>query len=88
MLLVLCFVIIRTILTSGTFIFSICELFDYVIGVVNYETEISICGKSLQGELWGWTCFYVAVISVGFGSAYYHLGPNDNGLVCDRLPVS
>jgi hypothetical protein len=48
----------------------------------------SIYGQSSQGELWGWTCFYVAVTSVGFGSAYYHLGPNDNGLVCDRLPVS
>ncbi|KEH20750.1 uncharacterized protein [Medicago truncatula] len=43
---------------------------------------------SSQGELWGWTCFYVAVTSVGFGSAYYHLGPNDNGLVCDRLPMT
>ncbi|XP_004504135.1 uncharacterized protein [Cicer arietinum] len=43
---------------------------------------------SLQGELWGWTCFYAAVTSVGFGSSYYHLGPNDNGLVWDRLPMS
>lgn len=42
----------------------------------------------MQGELWGWTCFYAAVTSVGFGSSYYHLGPNDNGLVWDRLPVS
>ncbi|PNY10115.1 hypothetical protein L195_g006684 [Trifolium pratense] len=43
---------------------------------------------SVQGELWGWTCFYAAVTSVGFGSSYYHLGPNDNGLVCDRLPMT
>ncbi|CAL5214360.1 unnamed protein product [Lathyrus oleraceus] len=43
---------------------------------------------SLQGELWGWTCFYVAVTSVAFGSSYYHLGPNDNGLVWDRLPMA
>ncbi|RZB96705.1 hypothetical protein D0Y65_020435 [Glycine soja] len=43
---------------------------------------------SLQGELWGWTCFYVAVTSVAFGSSYYHFGPNDAGLVWDRLPMS
>ncbi|KAL5053540.1 hypothetical protein RYX36_034222 [Vicia faba] len=42
----------------------------------------------LQGELWGWKCFYVAVTSVAFGSSYYHLGPNDNGLVWDRLPMT
>ncbi|KAG5029647.1 hypothetical protein JHK87_013161 [Glycine soja] len=43
---------------------------------------------SLQGELWGWTCFYVAVTSVAFGSSYYHLGPDDAGLVWDRFPMS
>lgn len=44
--------------------------------------------KSLQGELWGWTCFYIGVGAVAFGSAYYHLEPNDARLVWDRLPVS
>jgi NADH:ubiquinone oxidoreductase subunit 6 (subunit J) len=44
--------------------------------------------KSLQGELWGWTCFYVGVAAVAFGSSYYHLKPNDDTLVWDRLPVS
>ena len=42
---------------------------------------------SLQGELCGWTCFYVAVGAVAFGSSYYHLDPNDERLVWDRLPV-
>jgi len=44
--------------------------------------------KSMQGELWGWTCFYIGVAAVAFGSAYYHLKPNDARLVWDRLPVS
>jgi len=44
--------------------------------------------KSLQGELWGWTCFYVGVAAVGIGSSYYHLKPDDASLVWDRLPVS
>lgn len=43
---------------------------------------------SLQGELWGWTCFYVGVASVGIGSSYYHLKPDDASLVWDRLPMT
>ncbi|KAF6152802.1 hypothetical protein GIB67_004631 [Kingdonia uniflora] len=43
---------------------------------------------SLQGELWGWTVFYIGVAAVAFGSAYYHLKPNDSRLVWDRLPMT
>ncbi|KAK3011331.1 hypothetical protein RJ639_011718 [Escallonia herrerae] len=43
---------------------------------------------SLQGELWGWTCFFVGVAAVAFGSSYYHLKPNDARLVWDRLPMT
>ncbi|KAJ3683240.1 hypothetical protein LUZ60_013467 [Juncus effusus] len=43
---------------------------------------------SLQGELWGWTLFYVGVTAVAFGSGYYHLYPNDSTLVWDRLPMT
>ncbi|XP_027367221.1 uncharacterized protein LOC113873341 [Abrus precatorius] len=43
---------------------------------------------SLQGELWGWTCFYAGVVSVTFGSSYYHLDPNDARLVWDRMPMT
>ncbi|XP_019418478.1 PREDICTED: uncharacterized protein LOC109329255 isoform X1 [Lupinus angustifolius] len=43
---------------------------------------------SLQGELWGWTCFYVGVAAVGVGSSYYHLQPDDARLVWDRLPMT
>ncbi|CAH9079594.1 unnamed protein product [Cuscuta europaea] len=43
---------------------------------------------SLQGESWGWSCFYIGVTAVAFGSAYYHLEPNDSRLVWDRLPMT
>ncbi|KAK9167531.1 hypothetical protein Scep_002753 [Stephania cephalantha] len=43
---------------------------------------------SLDGELWGWTCFFVGVAAVAFGSSYYHLKPNDARLVWDRLPMT
>ncbi|XP_052622762.1 uncharacterized protein LOC128128030 [Lactuca sativa] len=42
---------------------------------------------SLQGELCGWTCFYIGVAAVAFGCSYYHLKPNDGHLVWDRLPM-
>ncbi|XP_052204198.1 uncharacterized protein LOC127809449 isoform X1 [Diospyros lotus] len=42
----------------------------------------------LQGEIWGWTCFFIGVAAVAFGSSYYHLKPNDARLVWDRLPMT
>ncbi|MGH9572870.1 MAG: alkaline phytoceramidase [Candidatus Acidiferrales bacterium] len=35
-----------------------------------------------------WLIFFVAVASTAFGSAYYHLSPNDHTLVWDRLPMA
>lgn len=52
------------------------------------DININLRSKSLQGELWGWTCFYVGVAAVAVGSSYYHLKPDDARLVWDRLPVS
>ncbi|GMP98067.1 hypothetical protein CsSME_00046091 [Camellia sinensis var. sinensis] len=42
----------------------------------------------LQGEVWGWTSFFIDVAAVGIGSSYYHLKPNDATLVWDRLPMA
>ncbi|XP_013624892.1 PREDICTED: uncharacterized protein LOC106331095 [Brassica oleracea var. oleracea] len=41
----------------------------------------------LKSEIWGWTLFYAAVSGLAFGSGYYHLKPDDNGIVWDTLPV-
>lgn len=43
---------------------------------------------SLEGELWGWSCFFVGVAAVAFGSSYYHAMPDDARLVWDRLPMT
>jgi len=77
--LALCFAIVGTILTSGTFISSTS---------IPLACVIKICAISLQGELWGWRCFYAGVTSVAFGSSYYHLHPDDARLLWDRIPVS
>lgn len=62
----------------------------FIIGVIGlilcyYRNFFKL---SLQGELCGWTCFYIGVAAVGFGSSYYHLKPNDATLVWDRLPMT
>lgn len=43
---------------------------------------------SLRGELWGWALFYAGTAGVAFGSAYYHLKPDDNRVMWDTFPVS
>ncbi|KAF3563115.1 hypothetical protein DY000_02019210 [Brassica cretica] len=51
------------------------------------ENKISTLFESLKGEIWGWTLFYASVSSLAFGSAYYHLKPDDNRIVWDTLPI-
>lgn len=42
----------------------------------------------LAGALASWRTFFVGVALVSLGSAYYHLAPNDDALVWDRLPMT
>ncbi|XP_020251242.1 uncharacterized protein LOC109828721, partial [Asparagus officinalis] len=44
-------------------------------------------GISLKGEMWGWALFYGGIAAAAFGSAYYHLKPDDDRVVWDKLPV-
>ncbi|KAG5548671.1 hypothetical protein RHGRI_014126 [Rhododendron griersonianum] len=41
-----------------------------------------------EGEVWGWSIFFIGVAAVAIGSSYYHLKPNDARLVWDRLPMT
>jgi hypothetical protein len=45
-------------------------------------------GVSLRWEALGWFLFYAGNVAAAFGSAYYHLKPDDDRLIWDRLPVS
>jgi hypothetical protein len=60
-----------------------------VIGIVGLVLTIhgNNFGFSLKGEVLGWAAFFVGITATSFGSAYYHLNPNDARLVWDRLPV-
>jgi hypothetical protein len=41
-----------------------------------------------SGESWPWLAFFGDVTLTAFGSAYYHLNPNDSTLVWDRIPMA
>ncbi|CAM6086743.1 unnamed protein product [Calypogeia fissa] len=71
--------------------FNVVSNFPYlVIGVVGLVLTLhgNNFGLSLKGEVWGWTVFFIGIASTAFGSAYYHLKPNDARLVWDRLPMT
>ncbi|KAJ7966429.1 Alkaline phytoceramidase (aPHC) [Quillaja saponaria] len=42
---------------------------------------------SLRGEFWGWALYYAGMAGVAFGSAYYHLKPDDSRVMWDTLPM-
>ncbi|KAH9761637.1 Alkaline phytoceramidase (APHC) [Citrus sinensis] len=42
---------------------------------------------SFRGEVWGWALFYAGITGVAFGSAYYHLKPDDDRVMWDTLPM-
>ncbi|KAI5354218.1 hypothetical protein L3X38_007113 [Prunus dulcis] len=42
---------------------------------------------SLPGEVWGWALFYAGIAGLAFGSAYYHLKPDDSRVTWDTLPM-
>jgi hypothetical protein len=41
-----------------------------------------------RGERWPLLVFFAGVLLTGFGSAYYHLDPNNDSLVWDRVPIT
>ena len=48
---------------------------------------LHLCLARRRGSL-SWTAFFAGVVLVAFGSAYYHLRPDDGSLVWDRLPMT
>ncbi|KAK6927277.1 hypothetical protein RJ641_005868 [Dillenia turbinata] len=59
-----------------------------IVGVLGFVLCVhgNLLVISLKGEIWGWAVFYAGIASVAFGSAYYHLKPDDDRLVWDTLP--
>lgn len=56
-----------------------------IIGILGFIKVFSIKDYDLKPNyLW----FFIGIILTGFGSGYYHLNPNDDTLIWDRLPMT
>ncbi|KAG5030821.1 hypothetical protein AAZX31_06G048400 [Glycine max] len=60
-----------------------------VVGVLGLvlALEGGVFNISSQGEVWTWALFYAGIAGVAFGSAYYHLKPDDHRVLWDTLPM-
>ncbi|KAJ8774810.1 hypothetical protein K2173_017256 [Erythroxylum novogranatense] len=60
-----------------------------IVGVVGFILSLQGClfNISLRGEVWGWTLFFAGIVGMSFGSAYYHLKPDDARIMWDALPM-
>jgi len=44
--------------------------------------------RAEEGNRLSWTVFFLGLVTVGLGSAWYHLAPNNATLLWDRLPMA
>ncbi|KAF5748321.1 hypothetical protein HS088_TW04G00273 [Tripterygium wilfordii] len=60
-----------------------------IVGVLCFVLCLqgSFFNISLRGEGCGWTIFFAGIAGMAFGSAYYHLKPDDNRVMWDILPM-
>ncbi len=72
--------------------FGVPNFFDVVsnlpfalFGIIGFLFTLK--NKQLDAPF-SWTVLFAGVTLVGFGSAYYHLNPNNATLVWDRLPMT
>jgi hypothetical protein len=64
-----------------------------VVGLLGLRSvSLHPAGKGVHfirpGERWPWLAFFLGITLTAFGSAYYHLNPNDATLVWDRIPMA
>ena len=61
-----------------------------LVGAIGAATVMRLDGsRFVDGrERWPWVALFVGVMLVGLGSAYYHLAPDGDRLVWDRLPIT
>lgn len=60
-----------------------------IVGLLGLLTVIKRARLfSNLGEVFLWVIFFTGVLMVSFGSAFYHLDPNNATLVWDRLPMT
>ncbi len=63
-----------------------------IFGLLGLRELCDECKKTEKSnfntEHFLWKMFFTSIVFVGFGSAYYHLNPNNNTLVWVRIPIT
>jgi len=83
----------RTILGVPNFLNVVSNLFFFLVGVLGLRLLLRHDAVRPEGpileraELWPLLVLFGGVLFTAFGSAYYHLAPDNNRLVWDRLPM-
>ncbi|KAI9118423.1 hypothetical protein K1719_010755 [Acacia pycnantha] len=57
-----------------------------VLGLV-FTLEGGVFNISSQGEAFAWALYYAGIVGIAFGSAYYHLKPDNSRVLWDTLPM-
>ncbi|KAK9139019.1 hypothetical protein Scep_008700 [Stephania cephalantha] len=60
-----------------------------IVGVLGLVLSLqpNLFAVTFPAEVFGWAFFYAGVAAAAFGSAYYHLNPNDHRFLWDQLPM-
>ena len=73
-------------------LFGISNFFDvtsnipfFIVGVIGIKYTVT---NWVSKDSWAWLILFSSVLLVAFGSAYYHINPNNQTLVWDRLPMA
>ncbi len=82
----------RTFLGIHNFLNVISNLIFFVIGLYAliglFKTRKKPILFAAPSEIIFYAIFFLGVFLVSFGSSYYHLSPNNNTLIWDRLPMT
>jgi hypothetical protein len=49
---------------------------------------LALLPKARKGQLLAYSFLFIGIFLTGFGSGYYHLNPNNDTLVYDRIPMT
>jgi hypothetical protein len=80
----------RTLLGIPNFFDVVSNIPFFVVGAWGLHAVASDGGRTFRdpAEKWPYAWVFLAVAATAFGSAHYHLAPDDERLVWDRLPIA
>lgn len=59
-----------------------------VVGLAGLFFTLRPMSAFNASERWTYTCLFIGLLLTGIGSAYYHLAPDNQRLIWDRLPMT